>query len=403
MALFSRPRKGLTTTRRHAPDPWGEENLKEAPRSDLQKRRKVRLRDRAGRIVIWTNLALSPLLVLALIGSFGMLASDGPDQDPVSTQKQTDPGQAQARIAVQSWVDQQAESGGIPGATLMSWSASTRLPAMSDSAVDAYGHTFGVQTSELGIIDVTQVVFVDKATGAVTASPDAPSVEAVDPELTAAAPAAPWAGLEEAESDLGASSAVSAWAKAYTSGDSENLRVALRDGNKGHAYPTLKDVASVETSVVSVGQTPITKEMSDKEVEDAKSWAVARVQLTVTWSSNSAGEPAPADPAPAPAEPAPAEPAAAPAEPAPAAPADPAAPPVEPAQGTSVGIRTETNPDGTPTGTTFTFDVLLKDVDSGTPTVTAWGPAGTGPELTDFQNAYPASDDTAADETTKEG
>ncbi|MCL6423676.1 hypothetical protein Bequi_09800 [Brachybacterium sp. JHP9] len=352
-------------------DLWGEDHLLEAPRTDLENRRRIGRRARIARVGVWTALIVAPLSVLTNVGMIGTLLNAGGGDDTVQAQTvelQGNPGQGEAQLAVQEWIAAQVDEGGIPGASLIGWSSSASIPAMTDETTEAYGHTFAVATDSMGVLEVTQVVFRDRASGAVTASTEEPSIAFTDKDLTVAAPAETWAGYGAPSSDKGVQSSVDAWAASLTSGSSDNVRVSVRDGNADHLYPVLDGVQSVKTEIISIGQKPTTREMSDKDVQEIRSQAIARVRVSVVWDEDDSVQQSPAAPTAGAASDGGGE--------------DPAAP--APADAPALGSADAK-------GTTFVMDLRLTGMDSGAPVVTAWGPTGSGPALTDFQNAYTES------------
>lgn len=341
--------------------PWDE--VEAVPRSDIKIGKRGRFQSRALRGALYLALILG---IIAAYFAIDTAVFGGGDEESAKTAAslESNPGQGEARVALESWVEKQEDEGGIQGARLLGWSSSEAVPDMSSETVAAFSHTFSVETSNLGVIEVRQIVFQDVTSGSVTASTQPPSLDAFDTAGTVEGPDQSWVGFAPAKSDQGAESAITAWARAYTSGDSESLRVTMRDQDTSHVYPALTGVGAVEVNILEVAHRDLDGDASKKELDEAESWAVARVEVTVLWTED--GEPLGGSDA-------------------------------EASDGGGElpavvdGGEESSKPSGDAAGTTFTVDIRLTDMEGGTPTVTAWGAAGTGPSLTDFENAYVAS------------
>lgn len=342
--------------------PW--DDVQAVPRSDIPIGRRGMWRAKLLRLGLIALIPLNFVACVVVINDFvddTFSASQANEQQAGSLT--ASPGQGEAKLAVDAWITSQAETGGLAGAELIGWSGSQEIPGMTSESVVAYGHDFDVNTDNLGVVQVQQIVFEDKATGAISASSDPPSISVATPGADVEAPEQTWTGFTTASADDGVDSAITGWARAWTSGDSESVRVAMRDPDTGHAYSTLSGVEAVEVNVVDVATREVPEDASEKEREEAASWGVARVEVTVLWSdtatSSSGDAPAASD-------------------------GGGEAPAVIDEDETADGSAADSE------GTTFTVDVRLADMATGTPTVTAWGAAGTGPDLTDYENAYSA-------------
>lgn len=350
-------------------NPW--DKVEAVPRSDIKIGRKGEVRSRLWRYALYGALLLGLVAAYFVVDTV-VFGSDETQGSQVTGNVESSPGSGEARLAVETWIEDQAGGGGLEEARLVAWSSSQTLPALSSDTVAAYSHAFSVDTSTLGMIDVRQVVFEDRASGAITAASTPPSIITAGEGDTVEKPEQTWQGFTAVENEQGVDAAINSWVRSYTSGDSENVRVTVRDPDTSHVYPTLSGVEAVEVNVADVAQQEVASDAPAREHEAAESWAIARVEITAWFSEDGAasGEDDAATSAPTPAA---------------------TAPPSGDGGGEPAIVETEEERAAAGQGLSFTVDVRLTDMNGGTPTVTAWGPAGTGPSLTDFENAYVAS------------
>lgn len=348
-------------------NPWDLE-AEAVPRSDIPKLGRS-VKGRVLRIGLWGSVICMPLILM--FGAATVNNTLNPPQAPAvsGTALTSSPGQAEARIAVDAWITDQKDSDGLRDARIVDWSGSAPVKTLDDHGVATYAHTFDVQTSDQGLLQVTQNVNVDTRTGVATASSTPPTMQ-VQPRSTGVTEADGWAGFEAPGSDPGVDSAVETWAKAYVSGASENVRVTMQDPDAGHEYPVLTGVQSISVSVTDVGQKSVPDGASKKDREQAAQWGVARAEITVVWDKdrsttsdkdsdepNGSGSDAKAGGGDD--------------------------------KGRDVSVEDSDDSDSAESkGTTFTVDLRLDGMDTGTPRVTAWGSPGQGPDLKDFDNAY---------------
>lgn len=350
--------------------PW--DDAQAVPRSDIPIGRRGARRARLTRWAVYALLIWGGFASLFIVTDQVNKTLNEPSTTSQAAALSSSPGQGEAQVAVNAWISDQAENGGLTGASLIGWAGSDELPALSDSKTSAYSHTFTVNTDNLGVVEVEQIVFEDKASGAVTASSEAPSITANDSGEPVQEPETTWAGYESAETDTGIDSAITSWARAYTSGDSESVRLAMRDPSTSHTYPTLENVGAVQVNVTDVATRTVEDGASQKEKDQAASEGIARVEITVVWSDGetSSDQAAASDGG----GDVPSEQAGA-----------------SDGGGEMPSVLQDSDDAAPENGTTFTMDVRMTGMTSGTPTVTAWGSSGTGPGLTDYENAYTAS------------
>jgi hypothetical protein len=126
-------------------------------------------------------------------------------------------------------------------------------------------------------------------------------------------------------------SAVEAWAKAFTSGDADSLRLAVADKEATHTYVPLFNVAAQKVAITYSSFLP------DPGADPAKAVTkgdqmIAQVAFTITWNG---------------------------------------APPLKDGESAPA----------------VTYDILVSDAMSASPVVVSWGGPGTGPSLKAHGNA----------------
>lgn len=339
--------------------PWDLEAT-HVPRADIKTGRKGRLLSKLLRIGLVITILQAPLSFLGLLNFVATMGSDpatdtGPNIQQVAVEPA--PGQGEARLAVQKWLDAQATNGGLTGTSIVSWAGSTTAKALDTPTSEAFIHSFDVQTAELGMVRVQQVVYAEKGSMAVVASDSAPAIVARGQMDSRVSTTTTWAGFHTAGELTGIDSAATTWARSYTSGDSESVRVAVRDPQLTHVYPTLDGVQQVQVEMVDVAQRTVEANASDKEKDDAASFALARVKVTVLWSEDARANTSSGA-----------------------------------SDGGGENPAKKQADISSGQGTTMTFDLLLTDVASGAPLVKAWGPEGSGPTLKEYQNAWTKKD-----------
>ena len=194
---------------------------------------------------------------------------------------------------------------------------------------DGLGQTFSV--------DVT--IASDKTYGAtVLAGPSLLPVPAADgnsiDQLTSAA-SGTWPGLYDSSASDSVKQAVDVWAKAFATGDSASMRLAIQDKQGSHTYQTLSNVQAVTANVGAAAFDFGSAEKNATAQGKKTSRQIVRVTLGIQWKGN---------------------------------------PKPDPAQ------------DGRDLPT-VSYDLLVTNANSAAPAVVAWGTPGTGPKLKPYQNA----------------
>lgn len=329
---------------------WEEQAIT-VPRADVPHGNAARLRRVAARSAFWLNAVVGPLALVGIllmagnyVGAVNRFEELG---ETVAQEVSAAPGQGQARAALQEYLDTDAV-GAFPDARILAWEASQSAPSLSGDGVSAYRHVFTVDTGTGQVLRFAVAVMVDDASGAVSVPGLDPSVEPVA-SLDGVSLPDVWAGWEVYSEASGVDSALDAWVRAYTSGESENVRVTMRDEDASHLYPVIVGAESATGRVLQVAA-PADGAGDDPDV------LLVRAQIDVTWPepSRSAedGEVAPSD-------------------------GGGGVPEVVTAESLT---------------TSFTVDLRMMGARTGAPVVVAWGPVGAGPALVDYGNAFVTAD-----------
>lgn len=310
----------------------------EAPRSGLADANRLGKRQRIYRYYVWASMALVPLAVFAVLSSYARAAPIAPIAPAPQSADAASPGRSAAQTSVNAWLASSPSP--LPGGSVLFWKGShqvapvvlpaspTGSPAVPEVAPNAPSievDSFVLITTSNRMYTAEVQVALDPRGGAKTIA--GPSLIPIAPALgdSWASGVGSWQGLKsESPSDV-VSQAVTVWARAYTSGDSAQIRLTVGDPTAGHAYIPLSGVSSVVPTVTGQAQ-PGTD----------PSKVIARVQLSITW----AGQTAPTD----------------------------------------FGAARSQEPSAT-------FDVLVDKANTASPVVVAWGGPGEGPKLTPYQNA----------------
>lgn len=287
--------------------------------------------------VLVTMLAMVPLLLGMSI--FQAIAIN--DQQALLEERSTvetidSPNKALAQEEVIDWLG--GDPSPMPGARLLSWdrAAVTTEPSSMVDAAGGERRTPGVERHELSVLSdtgarytaVVQISFDEALGAAVMGAPTLIPVLPGDEQQLASSPL--WPGLESAPQSPSMDSAVKAWAEALFSGDPEALKLAVSDPDPARGYLPMPSGSVVGTRVESVVAAP-DAETRESDSDPATS-VVARVSVLVDYVS------------------------------------------------TTEQDRQSSQ------GATYTYDVLLREANTASPHVSAWGGPGTGHELTDFAN-----------------
>ncbi|MEH0110589.1 hypothetical protein V6N00_12835 [Tersicoccus sp. MR15.9] len=324
------------TARRSKPDhgPAWLDDVEEAPRAGMEDVRRKNRMYAATRRILTLMPWMFAVLALMYLSTLPRLLEPAAAA-PAAAAQIDSPTKAVAIQAVQNWLD--ADPSPLPGGKILSWDGAK---VQADPAVTTNkdnGQSTEVQGLQLNTLTLTngsgqiftttvQVGYSPirgaQVIGAPTLIPRAPDDTQQWPNLSS------WPGLTKVSATDPVTQAVTAWAKAYTSGDPNALRLAVGDTSTDHAYIPL---AGATMHGVTVEDAATKTATADGSPAVTASDVVARVSFGITW------------------------------------------------QGQKIGR------DATPSK--VTYDVLITRADTASPQVVAWGGVGQGPDLSPFANA----------------
>lgn len=316
---------------------WLDNNPDELPRADVALKDKADKRAKLYRIGIYSILFVGfPLSAFANLATLPKLLN--PPVAAAAPQSQlTSETKSKAMLAVRDWLGQSPSP--LPGGTLLSWDGvdiQAKPELITNPDNNQVTEKQGLQLHHLTVAAATGQVFDTtvqvayspfrgvQAIGMPTLIPRAPDEKAAFPNLKS------WPDLKPVNASESVTQAISAWVKAYTSGDPNALRLAVHDQAENRSYVPLKGATAsdIQVSDVAAGR----NEKIDASDSSAKPGTViARVTFSVQWEGH----------------------------------------PLERGQ-----IPSQVS-----------YDVLVQDADKAAPAVVAWGGVGTGPDLTAFMNA----------------
>lgn len=223
-----RPRKGEVST-------W--DQMEEAPRADLPDGQGIARRTRWLSWVAIAAMVMMPLV--ALIAASNMLT---PTQVTVvkGGDNSNQAVRSAAQIAVERWLA--LEPSPLPGGYVVTWDGAKNLAAApaaqgekSQYRLQAHTFTLATKSEDSRMFTATALMALSPSGGASAVGEPSllPTAPLNDPELSTAAR---WPGLPSANISEETTKAVTAWARAYTSGDSQALRLVVNDPDPKHTY-----------------------------------------------------------------------------------------------------------------------------------------------------------------------
>ncbi|WP_028245399.1 hypothetical protein [Pseudoclavibacter soli] len=324
-------------------DAWAEavrqEQIEAIDESSPANAKTVKWRKRY-RLAVWSAVIGLPLVSIADIAMVSALMNPNYGQTQSSEYNQVSSvGKSAAYLELEDWLAN--EPAPLPGATILSWDgydtaaqdsnvAQTVLQQWGerDYSIEIHHFTLAGSSGVNYAADVT--VAVDQygqseVIGTPTALPVAPS-------STGWSNDGAWMNVIDVTAGESVDEAVSNWAKAYTSGDSATLRLAVGDGDASHTYMALSGVDAVKATIVRSGYVAETDGKTVTNKQENPSTIIAQLKLQITWSGQDAKE-----------------------------------------------VESK--------GVTQSMDVLITGADTASPKVVAWGAVGTGPTLKAGDNA----------------
>lgn len=285
-----------------------------------------------------------PLLVAGL--SFFILSLD---EEPLDLAQSSIPanssaGKETAFAEITSWLN--GEYSPLPGGRIVSWDGYTtqNAPAPESKSDEPIPYRFETHTFTLAQGDAAYKasvqVAVSDTVGAVATSTPTFLPIAKTSQLAGGNPVA-WFGFPDATAPDSVQPAVEDWARAFTSGDADALRRAVGDPDAHHVYLPLTGIDEVvEVKISKAAYLPDPNAAEDADILTHNLGMIARVEVSMWWTNQERPEDRSGNGSPAP----------------------------------------------------VTFDVLIEGPETAAPTVKAWGPTGSGPDLVAYQNAVTGVD-----------
>ncbi len=302
----------------------------EAPRRGAPDTNALFRRQRRYRFVVWMCVILTPVAMIALLAS----TTHHTSRAPVATSSgaASSAGKVAATIQVEKWL--KSTPNPLLNGRIVSWDGAYDIPrspvkagpSMPAIAFKVEVDRFTVQ-GDPGVFEADVEVALTLPAPVALGGPSLIPYQLGSPG-SPATQNGPWPGLAATSSVPPAvSEAVQSWADAYTSGNPATLALAVGDPNTADHYTPLSGVTEVSATAVDAAQVGEAK-ADDMAVE---------ITLDITW----------ADQKP----------------------------------------NSQSVPDN-PQGPQTTLDLLVERAHTAAPAVVAWGPPGSGPTLTAYQNGH---------------
>jgi hypothetical protein len=314
------------------------DDAEEVPRANTVAAVDRSKRQRFYRRFITATIILLPMSLGVNVLMYGQV---GAGNAVVAEQFVPDPeGKAAAIIAVEEWLAQEISP--LPGGgRIVSWDSAELVVKPAQTNAESKSNplpAFNIETHHFTLVDGTGVTYrtdvavaIDAATGAHVMSSPSAIPNALAGDGGSAAGASPWFGLTSATAPSSVQDAVSAWAKVYTSGDPNALRLAVQDDDGQHTYVPLSNVTNQTVVITRSAYLPTTGQTSGA-APAKNAQMVVQVTLAIQWSGVA-----------------------------------------EPQSGAKIP--------------TITLDLLVSNAGGAAPIVVAWGGPGSGPTLTAYINA----------------
>lgn len=253
------------------------------------------------------------------------------------------PGRTVATLALEQWLAETPSP--LPHAMILSWdgardiapapvqaSTGQSAPVTWTAELDTFTLVVG-SPSKPTLYSAVIEVALKPGGGAVALS--GPSLSIVTPTNTTSGwdTGGPWSGINTNSGVTTAvQSAIDGWTAAFTSGSGSQLRLAVGDTRGSVHYVAMSDIASATDTVVA-SATRVAPNLASTATSTNPSAEIVEVTLNLLWRGEKVS-----------------------------------------AFGSSSGPQT-------------TMDLLLERANTAAPVVVAWGPPGSGPGLTPYQNA----------------
>lgn len=308
---------------------WDLDNELESPVAVSNSIKKRRRRAKFFYAYAVTSCVLFPFATIASMN--GWVTAAQATKAPVTTVSTSSPAKGPATKAVTDWLH--STPAPVPGGSVQSWDSFKSIPvppSTDGKPVPTYEiHNFTI-ISETGRLyhSSIQMAYSDTAGVQVVG---APSLIPFAPDgNNSISTTTPWPGHEPFPITNGVKDAVNVWAAAYTGGNPSALRQTVGDPDAGHAYVPFAGIQkSSNVNVVAVAGKFTDAEKSESTKNPAQ--VVARVTIEVLWVGQSSKDGA--------------------------------------------------------ANSKLTYDVLVNNANTGSPSVVAWGGPGEGFDIAPYSNA----------------
>ncbi|GAB3762629.1 hypothetical protein [Microlunatus parietis] len=236
-------------------------------------------------IYLWVSAILFPFLIFTVI-VLGVrvltppVANTGPTSDTTATREA-----AQAQVAVEEWLSSNPSP--LPGGRVVAYIGSSSKPAQPREGEENVVRTLATYRFVLAAPESkmyeTSIQLLITPSGAI------PLTEPALVPIRSSAPGAgdqaewPWPGIDSMSAPAEYTSAVSAWAKAYTGGDPAALKLAVGDPDASRSYLPLTGVTFSAPAIRETGA--LWAEDQERTRTAKPRQALVRVSFTVVWAA----------------------------------------------------------------------------------------------------------------------
>ncbi|KQO98744.1 hypothetical protein [Leifsonia sp. Leaf264] len=323
-------------------DIWAEDNLAEKPNRASKPVELSERWQRVARTYIKVAAWSFPIFLVLIFAVYGSMNETVAPVQAKTVNQVDSAGKATAIQTVNTWMD--AKPSPVDGGKILSWDGFDVQPKpklTEDEAKAIPQPDYDVEIHHFTVVDRRGIQYLSDVAVAVSEANGSsalgtPSLNPVATSATGWSGSGTWYGLAPISAPESIRPAVKAWAKAFTSGDPDQLRLIVSDPDGDRSYMPLSGVKAVTVELGdNAGYVP---EFIDGRLSEATPKSVVvQVKLKITWEPESGAE--------------------------------------EPQY---VGQSGDAS---------ITYDLLINKADTAAPVVVAWGGPGSGQHLKTFGNA----------------
>lgn len=261
---------------------WLRDDVIEVPHPTSDDTKRLEKRKRFFRTWVWSSIFLLPLALLAIAGLVGQLITA---EEEVESAVES-PRKGTAIVEVEKWLGTNPQP--LPGGKVLSWDSVENVPVPEpkngeedpDPPIMEIHHlTVGNRSGMT--FNVAVELSTTKAYGTQLVSGPSMIPQPPRSEADSTGDINPWPSLEEADVNDSVNAAVEQWAKAFTSGNPDELRLAVGDERPDVSYMPLTGVRLDGASVQRAGVRTTTG--GDEELPDT---IVVAANLTIVWKGH---------------------------------------------------------------------------------------------------------------------